>query len=119
MNHLLKIAFTEIGQQEVSGVNHNQRILDYASESGISGISTDEVPWCSTFVNWVAYKAGLSRTNKANARSWLLVGQNVNDAPEPGDIVVFWRESPESWKGHVGLFVGYSQNLSRVYCLGG
>jgi hypothetical protein len=28
--------------------------------------------------------------------------------PEPGDIVVFWRESPQSWKGHVGIFTGIS-----------
>ncbi|WP_421873425.1 peptidoglycan-binding protein [Marinoscillum sp.] len=46
------------------------------------------------------------------------VGQSTSD-PEPGDVVVFWRESIESYKGHVGLFLGYSIDQSRIYCLGG
>ncbi len=119
MSKLIQIAAAEIGQEELSGSTHNPRIIQYAEESGIKGISKDEVAWCSTFVNWVAFKCDLKRTNRANARSWLSVGKNVNSSPEPGDIVIFWRESPQSWKGHVGFFLGYSQNQSRVYCLGG
>ena len=34
-------------------------------------------------------------------------------------MVVFWRESPQSWKGHVGFFLGISTDKKRVYCLGG
>ncbi|MEQ8243781.1 MAG: TIGR02594 family protein [Fulvivirga sp.] len=119
MNSVLQIAAAELGQQEISGTANNQRIVDYATESGIIGISNDEVPWCSTFINWVALKAGLSRTNKPNARSWLSVGQNVDSAPEPGDIVIFWREKIDSWKGHVSIFLGFSKDQLRVYCLGG
>lgn len=43
----------------------------------------------------------------------------MDGAPEPGDVVIFWREDPQSWKGHVGFFFGYSQDGHRVYCLGG
>ncbi len=119
MDRLIKIAVKELGQKEVSGASHNDRILKYAQESGVQGISTDEVPWCSTFVNWIAFKAGLKRTNKANARSWLGIGTNVDQHPEPGDVVIFWRESRQSWKGHVGFFFGFSRDGSRIYCLGG
>jgi hypothetical protein len=49
----------------------------------------------------------------------LLTGLNVDNAPEPGDIVVFWRGSPDSWTGHVGIFFGFSISGERVYCLGG
>lgn len=118
MEDLLKIAFAELGTEEKQGTDHNPEILKYAKETGISGIASDEVPWCSTFINWVAKKAGLQYSGKANARSWLNVGTRVN-SPEPGDIVVFWRESPESWKGHVGIFMGVSHDKKRVYCLGG
>lgn len=118
MEQLLKIAFGELGTEEFSGNSHNPEILKYAGETKITGITTDEIPWCSTFVNWVAMKAGLQYTKKANARSWLNVGVKVTE-PEPGDIVVFWRESPESWKGHVGIFIGFSADKKRVYCLGG
>jgi len=118
MEDLLKIAFNELGTEEIVGVEDNPEVLKYAEESGIKGITSDEIPWCSTFVNWVAKKAGLQMSGKPNARSWLNVGTKVT-SPEPGDVVVFWRESPESWKGHVGFFLGVSPDLKRVYCIGG
>ena len=119
MIDLIQIAAAELGQAEISGEVHNDRIVAYSQESGITGISSDEIPWCSSFVNWVAFKADVVRTNKANARSWLLVGSKVDVHPEPGDVVIFWRESIQSWKGHVGFFLGYSRDQRRVYCLGG
>ena len=118
MKEILKIAFNELGTEEIVGSQHNPEILKYASETGIGGVTTDEIPWCSTFVNWVTWKAGLQYSKKANARSWLNVGIKTT-SPEPGDIVVFWRGSPQSWKGHVALFLGFSKNLKRVYCIGG
>lgn len=118
MEQLLKIAFNELGTEEIVGDKDNPEVLKYAKDTGIKGIFSDEIPWCSTFVNWVAWKAGLQYSKKANARSWLNVGQKVT-SPEPGDVVVFWRESPQSWKGHVGFFLGVSPDRKRVYCLGG
>jgi uncharacterized protein (TIGR02594 family) len=70
-------------------------------------------------MSYVFYQCGLSIPEKPLlARSWLNIGQN-NPFPQRGDIVVFWRESPASWKGHVGVFVGYSSDRNQVYCLGG
>ncbi|WP_452223653.1 C40 family peptidase [Lacinutrix chionoecetis] len=118
MNNIITIATKEIGVTEIPGPQHSARVLTYASEAGFSTIKDDETPWCSVFMNWVALKAGLETTNLANARSWLNVGIPVIN-PEPGDIVIFWREDPNSYKGHVGLFMGYSQDNSRIYTLGG
>lgn len=118
MKELLKIAFNELGTEEIVGSDNNPEVLKYAKDTGIKGITNDEIAWCSTFVNWVAWKAGLQYSKKANARSWLNVGIKTN-SPEPGDIVIFWRESPQSWKGHVGIFLGVSVDKKRVYCLGG
>jgi len=119
MDSIIKTAINELGQKEISGSEHNQSIVDYAKESGFDWVNDDETPWCSIFVNWVAKRNNLTLTKKANARSWLLVGKNVNESPEPGDVVIFWRERPNSWKGHVGFFFGFSKDGSRVYCLGG
>lgn len=118
MEQLLKIAFNELGTEEITGEQHNPEVLKYAKETNIAGVTTDEIAWCSTFVNWVAWKAGLQYSGKANARSWLNVGTKVT-IPEPGDVVVFWRESPQSWKGHVGIYVGVSFDKKRVYSIGG
>ncbi len=118
MDTLIKTAIAELGQKEVPGADHNAAIVRYAHESGFNWINDDETPWCSIFVNWCAKKVNLKGTGKADARSWLFAGQRV-ESPEPGDVVVFWREKPESWKGHVGFFFGFSKDGLRVYCLGG
>lgn len=119
MDKLFKIAIAELGQKEMPGPQHNQRIIEYAHETGYEWINDDETPWCSIFMNWVAKKAGLKGSGQLNARSWLTVGRNVDNTPEPGDVVVFWRGSKNSWQGHVGMFFGFSKDGSRVYCLGG
>jgi uncharacterized protein (TIGR02594 family) len=118
MKSLLKIAAGELGIKEIPGAENEKRIVDYAKESGFKNITDDETPWCSIFINWCCKEAGLQRTHRANARSWLSVGEPVED-PVPGDIVIFWRERPDSWKGHVGIFLGFSKNRSRVFSLGG
>ncbi|WP_282148928.1 TIGR02594 family protein [Algibacter lectus] len=118
MSSLIHIASKEIGTREIPGREHNPRIVKYAQDSGFKYINDDETPWCSFFMNWVAQQAGLESTNLANARSWLNVGIPVS-MPEPGDVVIFWRESPNSYKGHVGVFIGYSQDQTRIYTLGG
>lgn len=119
MDKILKIAVAELGEKEIQGPEDNPTIVNYAKEAGFDWIDDDETPWCSIFVNWVARKAGLKASGKANARSWMLEGINVDNSPEPGDVVVFWRGSPDSWKGHVGFFFGFSNDGERVYCLGG
>lgn len=118
MERILRVATDELGVREITGSAHNPRIVNYAQEAGITWINDDETPWCSVFMNWVATKAKFQRSNSAAARSWLNTGFEITD-PEPGDIVIYWRESPSSEKGHVGIFMGYSKDQSRIYTLGG
>ena len=117
MNILIK-AISQLGTKEISGSEDNPQIVKYAKETGITGIDNDDIAWCSTFVNWCAKKTKLPFTGLPNARSWLAVG-TTPEHPEPGDIVIFWRESVLSWKGHVGIFMGFNHDASRVFCLGG
>jgi len=116
--NILKVASSQLGVQEIKGDENNSQIVQYARETEITSITDDETPWCSTFINWCAKESSLPMSYKANARSWMNVGVNA-PTPKPGDIVVFWRESIHSWKGHVGIFVGFNHDASRVFCLGG
>ncbi len=116
--NFLEIALSQYGIKEIRGSEDNPQIVRYAQETGINFIEDDETPWCSTFINWCAKEAGLPKSGKANARSWLDVG-TATPFPRPGDIVVFWRESPQSHKGHVGIFMGFSKDNNQVLCLGG
>jgi uncharacterized protein (TIGR02594 family) len=118
MEDILKIATHELGIREIEGPQHSEGVLKYAREAGFSWINDDETPWCSIFMNWVAIKAGYVHSKRANARSWLNVGISVQN-PEPGDVAVFWRESLDSHLGHVGIFLGFSMDNSRIYILGG
>lgn len=116
--NLLQIAMGEIGVQGIPGIGDNPQILKYAEEADFPEYNSDETAWCSLFMNWVAEKAKMVRSKNLLARSWLNVGTPIQ-SPEPGDIVIFWRGSPDSWKGHVGIFMGFSVDNSRIYSLGG
>jgi len=108
-------AIDEIGVKEIKGEKHNARILEYHKYTNLNA-STDEVPWCAAFVNYCLIKAGIEGTNKPNAKSFLDWGIS-NPFPKRGDIVVFWRDSIDSWKGHVGFYV--DEDEEYIYCLGG
>ena len=56
MLDILQIASKEMGVTQIVGPEHNDRILQYASEIGMDWINDDETPWCSIFMNWVAKK---------------------------------------------------------------
>jgi uncharacterized protein (TIGR02594 family) len=104
------------GLKELKGENDNPLILKFFDRIGHSWVKSDETAWCSAFINYLAKENGYEMSGKLDARSWLNVGQETN-VPNPGDIVIFWRESPQSWKGHVGIFVRDDGN--QIYTLGG
>lgn len=114
-----------VGLEEVSGKTANPQILAMLQLDG-KWPQDDSVPWCSAFVNYVAWLLRLPRSKSLRARSWLLVGEAVvTSAPQVGfDVVVLKRggggqPGPEVIKapGHVGFFAG--MNSAHVAMLGG
>ena len=86
----------------------------------------DIVPWCSAFLNYVAWLAGVPRSRSLLARSWLAVGEPValQEARPGWDIAVLrapGRGQPDATvrdaPGHVGLYSSHSG--SRIALLGG
>ena len=110
------IARGEFGQRDYPGPRHNPRVVEYLNSTSLQA-NFDETSWCSAFLNWCMVKARQRGTNNAAARSWLSYGQALSN-PRPGCIVVLWRESPSSWKGHVGFFDGWDVG-NRVRFLAG
>lgn len=114
---MISVALSQIGIKEIPGSQDNPEVLKYFSEIGFDGEKLkDETAWCSAFVNWVAKKSNRKYSKKLNARSWLKVGTPTS-SPQMGDVAVFWRESPKSWKGHVGFFI--REERDSVWVLGG
>ncbi|CAL2079788.1 TIGR02594 family protein [Tenacibaculum sp. 190524A05c] len=117
MNKLITVALSQYGVKEVKGSKDHPQIINYFTSMGFDKTKYNEdTAWCGAFANWVANKAGYECSNRLTARSWLSVG-NSTSSPEVGDVVVLWRDNPESWKGHVGFLVKESKRY--VYLLGG
>ena len=89
------------GVREIPGPEHNRRILAYHNSTSFRGTS-DEIPWCSSFVNWCLQQTGREGTRSAAARSWLTYGTALDD-PEYGAIVVLARGKNPA-QGHVGFY---------------
>ena len=67
--------------------------------------NTDGANWCADFVVKVLgadLPVPPSRSARALFNAMYVAGL-ITDDPQPGDLVFFWRDSPSSWKGHVGL----------------
>jgi uncharacterized protein (TIGR02594 family) len=104
------------GLREIPGEQNNPQILKFFKDIGHQWVQDDETAWCCAFIDWIALKCDCERSMQLNARSWLYIGRKTIK-PQLGDIVIFWRESINSWKGHVGLYI--NQDEKYIYCLGG
>lgn len=119
----IDIAIAEIGVQEnaLPG-HHTNRIIEYHKTTVLKA-TTDETPWCSSFVNWVVIQSGDRGTNNALARSWLDWGKAI-DKPVRGCIVVIKKKTPGFTQAtgsttgfHVGFYVSHTDSSIRI--LGG
>lgn len=115
---LLAVASADLAVEEWPGASHNPVVLAYFEASGHGWVKDDETPWCAAFVNAKLAELGLPGTNSLAARSFEDYGVEVPLSEVlPGDIVVFWRKSPDSGFGHVG-FVASIEN-GKIHVLGG
>lgn len=94
-----------VAERRAPGQDHPMVVWAHGTTS--LGESPDEVPWCSSGLNWACVLAGLERSGSAMARSWTTVGlaRNLGQAYPRNDIVVFRRGSDPN-AGHVGAFLG-------------
>jgi uncharacterized protein (TIGR02594 family) len=104
------------GLNEIPGEKNNPQIIQFFKDIGYEWVQTDETAWCGAFINWIAKQCDCQKSGRLDARSWLNIGSKT-EKPQLGNIVVFWRESLRSWKGHVGIYV--NQDEKNIYCLGG
>jgi uncharacterized protein (TIGR02594 family) len=104
------------GVTEAAGAMTDPKIREMFRISGFGGVQDDETPWCAAFVGTCLRLSGLESSNRLNARSYNGFGEKLLE-PKPGCIVVFWRESKSSEKGHVAFFDHSDRKF--IYTLGG
>jgi uncharacterized protein (TIGR02594 family) len=109
-----EIAKEELGVTEIPGPAANARILEYDRTTTLAARS-DEIAWCSSFVNFCHVQAGVRGTGSASARSWLHWGRPCQ--PYEGCVVVMSRGTNPAL-GHVGFYVR-DWDAERIVVLGG
>lgn len=115
----LDIAISQKDVEEYSGWwwwADNKRIVEY-SQTTNPKVTTDEVPWCGSFVNWVMIQSGRTGKGSAAAKDWLKWGDTVT-TPQRGDIVIIRNKSKKAPDGHhVGFYISLS--TTHIKILGG
>jgi uncharacterized protein (TIGR02594 family) len=112
------LALNEIGTREVGDTNNGPEITRYRllAQCGQPGD-----PWCAIFVNAMfalCKSPALPGTRSASSQSFRNDKHFVRlSGPASGAVVVFWRDSPASGKGHVGFYRG--ETAESIYVLGG
>lgn len=115
---LLFAALSEYGRTEQPGAKSDGVILSWIRRYFPGWLDDSTLSWCGLFMAEIAERVCTEiPQNPAIARNWYAIGEKVKDEPMPGDVAVFWRGSPNSWKGHVGLFCRWEEN--KIYVLGG
>ena len=110
-------AWRLLGVTEVGGKGNNQMILGWAKDLDIA-YREDETPWCGLFV---AHCIGSQLSDEPlpsgplGAKNWSRFG--IKTAPQPGAVLVFWREDPNGALGHVGFYAG--EDDTHFHVLGG
>ncbi len=106
-----------MGTKEVLGDKNNPVIMDWAKDLDIN-YAGDDIPWCGLFVVHcvgATLQHEVLPGNPLGARQWEKFGVTAN--PRLGAVMVFWRESLASGKGHVGFYVGEDDEAYQI--LGG
>lgn len=114
-----ELAQRYIGVKEISGNSNHPLVSWWLSLCGFDINAPDEIPWCSAFVNGIAWELRLPRSKSAAARSWLNVGVPVqlSQAIPAFDIVILKRGDNPAL-GHVGFYAG-TEDGNKVILLAG
>lgn len=104
--------------KERPGAEHDPFIQWAHSLCKLGSDQPDEIAWCSSFANAIAFICGLPRSKSAAARSWLTVGTLIDlGSAEPRNDVVVLARGAQTWQGHVGFYAGH--DATTVSVLGG
>jgi len=107
--------------EEKKAKEQSETVVTYASNYiGMHEVENRKIEWCAAFVNSVLSTNGMPGSESVSrhplvAKSFLKWGEEVEDEPRPGDVVVFPR-GRRAWQGHVGFFVtSYLDEEGKLY----
>lgn len=106
-NPIVNNAIKELGRGEIGANNKGKYIRLYNKEK--------EAAWCAGFVSYILEKADIKtfKYTMIARHFWNRKDLRVTD-PRPGDIICFWRGSPNGWQGHVGIIEKVNKDLIQT-----
>src|SRR5690606_20973337 len=104
------------GAGESGGNNMGPDVAKY-----LSPILSPPADWCAGFVSYcfrnsgqpMPYNYSLGARDvlkQLTAKGWR-VEPSQSNPPLPGDVIVWWRNSPTAWQGHIGLVHSYADGI--------
>jgi peptidoglycan hydrolase-like protein with peptidoglycan-binding domain len=114
----LRVAMAELarGAGESGGNNKGPDVKSY-----LNGIIDPPADWCAAFVSFCFKNSGhpMPYNYSLGARDVLKqlkdngwgVKVNAEAPPVPGDVIVWWRNAPDAWQGHIGIVHGYADGI--------
>src|SRR5277367_2374771 len=111
---VLSRAQADLGVHEDLGKNDGKRIREYFKPFGMDAGQD----WCAAAVStWMSggpIRGGVGARaigeQFAQANRWVPRKEITSAAMTPGNIVVWARGGPDSWKGHIGVIASYDGN---------
>lgn len=82
-------------------------------------------PWCASFASWCFEQAGGGTSPfgyspsargvlaACKAKGWVYAASDASP-PQPGDLIVWWREPVGSGNGHIGIVHSYEHGVLRT-----
>lgn len=109
------------GTAEVAGTQSNPELLNIMRKHHHTATDDSTTAWCGIMMAEAFDRAGfhdLIPKGYLSARAWLqLPNPTTLDEAELGDIVIFWRGTPDGWQGHVSTYV--NRVGANVFVAGG
>jgi hypothetical protein len=107
----LEIAKGELGKGEEGANNAGPVVKKY-----LNGLAEPPMNWCAAFVSW-CFKTAWESSDMASGYfmpfDYSLSARSIYNefkrkealvqTPDAGDLIFFWRESIDSWMGHIGI----------------
>jgi uncharacterized protein (TIGR02594 family) len=109
------------GTAEVAGPKSNLELLKILRKHQPTTTDDGLLAWCGVMMAEAFERAGFKvmiPKGYMGARSWMNLPDPVTlEQAQLGDIVIFWRGTPDGWQGHVGIYI--SHNSDNIFVLGG
>lgn len=113
----LKLAFGDLGLAEVTGPQHEERVVETFAIVGHKQINDDETAWCAAWAGAKLELAGIRSTRSLRARSYESFGVDALGDRVPRGAVCVWPRGGNAAQGHVNFAL--DDDGQHITCLGG